>query len=198
MARSSTGRTSTSSGRTSARTISTHGTSRPRGSSASLQDEKPLRLTPIPYLARIFDNIRSMVHRHAVSARLVVAIALVAALLPLSTARTVEAICPAPAAAMPAGCCGESAPPRCPSCPSEGRPSCPTPSPAGTRTCFSPAALPPGEAVQEARDARTDESASRSSETAASAPARSATAARRAAVTGSSPPARLLACTFRT
>lgn len=118
-------------------------------------------------------------------------------MLPLGAARTVEAICPAPAAAMPAGCCGENAPPRCPACPAESRSSCPAPSPSGARTCFSPAALPPGETVQETRNGRTAESASLSSETARSAPARSATAARRAAVTGASPPARLLACTFR-
>ena len=153
---------------------------------------------PIPWLARIFDKIVPMRPRHAVSARLFVAIALVAGMLPVGAARTVEAICPAPAATMPAGCCGESAPPRCPSCPAESRSSCPTPSPSGARTCFSPAALPPGETVQETRDARSDESASRSSEAGASGPARSATAARRAAVIGTSPPPRLLACTFRT
>lgn len=167
-----------------------------RGASPDLRGEAPLRLTPIPKLARIFGTIRSVRLRHAVSARFLVALALVAGMLPVSAARTVEAICPAPAAAIPAGCCPE-APPACPSCPSESRSSCPAPSPAGARTCFSPAALPPGEAVQEARDARTGESASPSSETAASAPARFATAARRAAVIGSSPPPRLLACTFR-
>ncbi|HYN42059.1 MAG TPA: hypothetical protein VE129_09800, partial [Thermoanaerobaculia bacterium] len=100
-------------------------------------------------LARIFDTIRSMRLRHAVSARLFVALALVAGMLPVGAARTVEAICPAPAAAMPAGCCGDNAPPRCPSCPSESRPSCPSPSPSGARSCFSPSALPPGETVQE-------------------------------------------------
>ena len=155
------------------------------------------RRTPIPRLARILDNILPMRHRHAVSARLLVALVLVAGMLPLGVARTVEANCPAPAAAMPAGCCGENAPPRCPSCPAESRSSCPTPAPPGARSCFSPEALPPGESVQEAHGARTDESASHASETAVPAPARSATAARRAVVTGTSPPPRLLACTFR-
>ena len=135
--------------------------------------------------------------RHAVSARLFVALALVAGMLPVGAARTVETVCPTPVAAMPTGCCGESAPPRCPSCPSESRPSCPTSQPSRARTCCSLAALPPGETVPETRQAREGDSATASSETAPTAPARSANAARRAAVTAASPPPRLLACTFR-
>jgi hypothetical protein len=128
------------------------------------------------------------------------ALGLLAGLLPLVAASPVKALCPAPVAAMPTGCCPKAAPvapPACPSCPSESRPSCPAPQPSRARTCCSPAALPPGESEPEARIVRAGVRTTSTTDAAPSTPERSATLARRLAVQGSSPPPRLLTCTLR-
>lgn len=148
-------------------------------------------------MARIFYSLPIMPTRHARPNRAVLALGLLAALLQAGVSAPVEAICPAPVAAVPSGCCPETAPPRCPSCPSESRPSCPAPQPARTRSCCSPAALPPGETVPEPREARAGDSTRSAPETTAAVPEQSANRARRAAVTAASPPPRLLSCTFR-
>ncbi|MBK8594840.1 MAG: hypothetical protein IPN83_04500 [Holophagales bacterium] len=138
-----------------------------------------------------------MCRRHAVQARLFVALALVVGLFPLGASKPVEVVCPVPAVAMPTGCCREAAPPSCPSCPSDGRPSCPTQQPTRARTYGSVAALPPGDSTREARASRPNEPTTAAPPMADTAPVRSASIARRAAVTGTSPPTRLLACSFR-
>ncbi len=134
--------------------------------------------------------------RHRLLVRPLVALALATGLLPLAASPPVEAICPAPMAATPAGCCPETTPTSCPSCPREGRPSGPT-APARAATCCSLAALPPGESAQETRGPRSDGPTTSAPEAAAAAPSRSASVNRRMAVKGSSPPVQLLACTFR-
>ncbi|MFN7988578.1 MAG: hypothetical protein U0529_13965 [Thermoanaerobaculia bacterium] len=133
--------------------------------------------------------------RHLRRLRASLVLGLLAALGHATVAPPVEALCPTPAAAMPERCCGDEAPPRCPSCPSESRSSCPAPS--RGRTLVSPEALPPGDSAPVSPDARAGATTTAAAETAPAAPARSSAAARRAAVTGASPPVRLLACTFR-
>gem|GEM_PF-3048552 len=151
-----------------------------------------VRIAP---LARIFDTMGSMPLRHAFQMRSLLALALVTGLLPLVATSPVEAICATPAA-MPAGCCPQSAPPACPACPREGRSPAPA-APSRTATCCSLAALPPGEVTPETRESRSGASTTSVPETVQPGPARSASAARLTAVREASPPSRLLACTFR-
>ncbi|MBK6406151.1 MAG: hypothetical protein IPF66_14560 [Holophagales bacterium] len=134
--------------------------------------------------------------RHAFQMRSLFALVLVTGLLPLVATSRVEAICAAPAAAMPAGCCPQSAPPACPACPREGRSPAPA-APSRTATCCALAALPPGEASPESRDSRSPESTTSALETVEAGPARAVSAVRLTAVREASPPPRLLACTFR-
>ena len=128
--------------------------------------------------------------------RSLLALVLVTGLLPLVATSPVEAICAAPATAMPAGCCPQSAPPACPACPREGRSPAPA-APSRPATCCSLAALPPGEVTPESRDSRSGESTTSAPETVQPGPARAVSAVRLTAISEASPPLRLLACTFR-
>lgn len=135
--------------------------------------------------------------RHPFRIRFALVFGLLAGLGLAGATPPVEALCPAPAAAMPARCCADEAPPRCPSCPSESRSSCPSPAPSRTRSSAALEALLPGSAAPEAREARPSETATAAPEEAIAALVRTDTASRRDAVTAASPPPRLLACTFR-
>ena len=134
--------------------------------------------------------------RHFRRLRLALVPGLLAGLLQGFAAPPVVAAC-APAPAVPARCCAETAPPACPSCPSDSRPSCPKPLPSRARVCLAPDALLPGDPSAEMRDGVPGETSSAAPGKAPAAAARSTVYARRAAVTAASPPPRLLACTFR-